>query len=113
MILPNHPILDPIFDGVLFTLAGFVAVSAVVFVAKLLNSSGNVKAMSGVQPNRRRQAGAEVEITEEMITAGVGAYEEWEPDHLFPETGSPSPYAIRELALRIYLSMAAARNRGG
>jgi hypothetical protein len=38
MILPNHPILDPILDATIFTLAGFIVICGVAFVFRLLNA---------------------------------------------------------------------------
>jgi len=38
MILPNHSVLDPIIDGVVFTVAGFVAVCGGAFIIRLLNA---------------------------------------------------------------------------
>jgi hypothetical protein len=38
MILPDHPILDPVLDGVLFTIAAFVSVSTGTFFFRLVNA---------------------------------------------------------------------------
>jgi hypothetical protein len=63
------------------------------------------------QPSGSRQAGANIEITEEMVEAGVEVYEEWEPHHVFEGAGGPAAYAIRELVRAVYLAMA--RNTRG
>lgn len=56
------------------------------------------------QPSR--QAGVEIEITEEMIEAAIVAYDAWEMDAVFDE--GVSPYAKRELAMAIFRAMACA-----
>jgi hypothetical protein len=61
--------------------------------------------------HRLGQAGANIEITEEMIEAGVEIYEEWEPRHVFEGAGGRAAYAIRELVKAVYLAMA--RNTHG
>ncbi len=58
----------------------------------------------------RRQAGAEFNITEEMIEAGAKAYQEWEPDHIWDEWSQAAPYAIRELVRRILIAAGKASN---
>jgi hypothetical protein len=52
-----------------------------------------------------RQAGAAIEITEEMIEAGVNAYQKWEPDHVFEGIGGVAPYAVRDLVKLVYRAM--------
>jgi hypothetical protein len=38
MILPNHPILDPILDAMLFTVTGFIVICGAAFVIRLFNT---------------------------------------------------------------------------
>jgi hypothetical protein len=56
--------------------------------------------------DRPGQADAEIEVTDEMVEAGVEVYEEWEPHHVFEGAGGPASYAIRELVKAVYLAMA-------
>jgi hypothetical protein len=51
------------------------------------------------------QAG-EIEISPAMIDAGVGAYEQWESEHIFDELGGAGLYAARELVISVYRAMA-------
>jgi hypothetical protein len=55
------------------------------------------------------QAGA-TEITPTMIEAGVKAYLEWEPDHIWDEWSRAAPYAIRELVRKILIAAGKASN---
>lgn len=50
----------------------------------------------------QRQAGAseDVQITPEMVEAGVRAYDAWEPEHVFSEVGA-ADYAKRNLVATI------------
>lgn len=53
------------------------------------------------------QSGApdEIEAMPEMIAAGVRAYDEWEPDHIFAENGGAAAYAVRKLVVEVFKSM--------
>jgi hypothetical protein len=75
MILPNHPILDPIIDGVIFTFVGFAAVCIGAFVIKLLNApvtfdqqaTARMDAVNAEEKEQRRvQTEAIQRQTEEM-----------------------------------------------
>ena len=56
----------------------------------------------------QNQKSHEVEITPEMIEAGVRFYSQWEPGHIFGEEASP--YAIRELVEGVFREMLAVSN---
>jgi hypothetical protein len=43
----------------------------------------------------------EIEITPEMVEAGLRAYEAWEPEHIFSEVGA-AEYAKRDLVVSIF-----------
>ena len=57
----------------------------------------------------KRQAGAQIKSTPEMIEAGVGVYEAWEPNHIFDGQGGAADYAKRDLVADIFRVMALAR----
>jgi hypothetical protein len=57
--------------------------------------------------SENRQAG--VEVTLEMIRAGVGVFDSWEPDHIFDEQGGVAEYAKRELVEALFRIMSLAR----
>ena len=47
-----------------------------------------------------------IEVTPEMIEAGVDQYEVWEPEHIFDDQGGAADYAKRELVAAVYRAMA-------
>lgn len=49
--------------------------------------------------------GDEIEVTPEMIEAGVAVYDAWEPDHIFDEGGGASEYAKRELVKSLFAAL--------
>jgi hypothetical protein len=57
------------------------------------------------QPHSRRQAGARVEIREEMISAGVSAHKDSEPKYIHDALWPAADFAIRELVRSVYRAM--------
>lgn len=47
----------------------------------------------------------EIEITPDMIKAGMTAYNCWEPDHVFDDFGGAASYAKRDLVRKIFMAM--------
>ncbi len=54
-----------------------------------------------------------VEVTPEMIKAGLGVFDSWEPDHIFDEQGGVAEYAKRELVEALFRTMSLAQYSNG